>query len=212
MRELFAYYLTKCYSVESAMREEFMNKRKKYLSKIISLLLLGIWFFFIIRLTISGREAIDEYRSKLALFWTVRAAWEKKDKQSWFYLVANIYVFFPLGILLPIAFPKMRKLFNVFVAGLVCSFAIEITQFFFKLGYFEFDDLINNTLGTVMGYALLIVALTLFKKYNPTRLEMIWASGIIIAVMLFFIIATILGQPVFDAMGYYISYYVKNYF
>lgn len=189
-----------------------MDKKEKFLRKCIPLLLLGIWLFIIIRLTISGREAADEYRSKLSLFWTVRAAWNKRDKQSWFYLVANIYVFFPLGILLPIIFPKMRKFVNILVAGLACSFAIEITQFIFKLGYFEFDDLINNTLGTVMGYALLIIVLTLFRKYSPTKAEMIWAPGIIIVVMLFFIVATILGQPVFDAMGYYISYYLSRYF
>lgn len=191
-----------------------MEKREKNskLIKYISLAILLMWFAFIIRLTVSGREAIDEYRIKTAFFWTLRDAWSKKSAQIWFYLVANIYIFVPLGLLLPIVFKKMRSFLNIAVSGLACSFTIEVIQFFFKLGYFEFDDLFNNTLGTVLGYALYVVTISIAKKHNSDNKEVLWSTGIIIVLMSFFIIATMLGQPVFDAIGKYFSYYMNEFF
>lgn len=186
------------------------EKEKKYKRYIVYILFL-LWIYIIIRLTISGRESIDEYRIKLSLFWTVKDAWIKKSSQDWFYLVANIYMFIPFGIFLPILFKKMKNWFNIFVAGLTFSFAIEIIQFFFKLGYFEFDDLINNTLGTVLGYAIFVVAVTIMKKYKPSMVEVYCATGLIVVVNMFFLIATMLGQPVFDKVGYYTRYYLERF-
>lgn len=38
--------------------------------------------------------------------------------------------------------------------ALFCSFATETVQYIKKVGYFEIDDIINNTLGAGIGYLI----------------------------------------------------------
>ena len=43
---------------------------------------------------------------------------------------------------------------RVILVGFVCSALTEITQLVFRIGLFEFDDMINNTLGCAVGCLL----------------------------------------------------------
>ncbi len=76
----------------------------------------------------------------------------------------NIILFIPFGYLLPaiISLPivqkskpdsKPRWLMIVF-AGFAFSLLIETSQFIFRFGVFELDDLVKNTIGTVIGYMI----------------------------------------------------------
>ena len=60
--------------------------------------------------------------------------------------IGNIALFIPLGVAL-----KWSGVKDVKKAGLLASLLIEVLQFTFALGTFECDDLINNTLGAVIG-------------------------------------------------------------
>lgn len=60
--------------------------------------------------------------------------------------IGNVVLFIPLGIFL-----KWVGVGDVKRAGFFASFLIEILQCTFALGTFECDDLINNTLGAVIG-------------------------------------------------------------
>lgn len=82
----------------------------------------------------------------------------------------NITLFVPFGIfaflLLP---PKLRKAQSIFLIcgfAFLLSFLIESLQFIFKLGFFETDDIFNNTLGGVVGSLISILILQIKdKKY-----------------------------------------------
>ena len=75
-------------------------------------------------------------------------------------ILYNVLVFIPWGILLP-ALVQVKRKFRFVVLGTVgISLAIEVTQLVFKLGLFEFDDVIHNTLGAVIGYGVWLI----FKK------------------------------------------------
>ena len=65
-------------------------------------------------------------------------------------LILNILLYYPLGYLLPILFPKL-KLKHVILIGCLCSIATEATQYLLKMGWCETDDVIHNTLGTAIG-------------------------------------------------------------
>ena len=65
-------------------------------------------------------------------------------------LLLNILLYYPLGYLLPILFPKLKPK-HVILIGCLCSIATEATQFLFKMGWCETDDVIHNTLGTATG-------------------------------------------------------------
>ncbi len=62
-----------------------------------------------------------------------------------FGLYLNVLLFVPFGFLLHL--PPRRAI----IIGFLFSFAIEIIQLVTRLGMFETDDLMTNTLGTWIG-------------------------------------------------------------
>ena len=65
-------------------------------------------------------------------------------------IVLNILLYIPMGYLLPTIFEKLRPR-QVVLIGFVCSVLTEVSQFVFKIGLFEFDDMLNNTMGCIIG-------------------------------------------------------------
>ena len=65
-------------------------------------------------------------------------------------LILNILLYYPLGYLLPLLFPKLKPK-HVILIGCLCSIATEATQYLLKMGWCETDDVIHNTLGTAIG-------------------------------------------------------------
>lgn len=66
----------------------------------------------------------------------------------------NIFVFIPLGILLPVAFQGLKKWYKTAVMVLVFSLCIELIQLIFKIGSFDVDDLMLNLFGGIIGYII----------------------------------------------------------
>lgn len=67
-------------------------------------------------------------------------------------ILGNIAIFIPFGLLLPIVQKDKSK--KIILYGLITSALIEIIQYVFALGSSDIDDLMLNTLGTVIGYLL----------------------------------------------------------
>lgn len=73
-------------------------------------------------------------------------------------IVLNAALFVPLGVLVPLLTGD-RSLRRAVTAGFVVSLAIEVVQFLSAVTVSEgrvadVDDLIGNTVGTLLGYAL----------------------------------------------------------
>lgn len=67
-------------------------------------------------------------------------------------LVLNILLFIPLGYMLPCVFEKLQKaLWRVILIGFFCSLLTETVQLVTHLGWFDLDDLLNNSMGCVVG-------------------------------------------------------------
>lgn len=65
--------------------------------------------------------------------------------------ILNIILFMPLGFLLPVIWEEYRPMKRTVFMGLALSIIIEALQIFtFRLT--DIDDLITNTLGTILGY------------------------------------------------------------
>lgn len=68
---------------------------------------------------------------------------------------ANILLFVPIGILLPLRWPRLDRLGIVTLITACFSAAIEVTQFFMNTGRVaQLDDVIFNTLGGLIGWAI----------------------------------------------------------
>lgn len=65
--------------------------------------------------------------------------------------ILNIILFIPLGFFVPTIWKNYRSIKTMFFMGLALSVCIEILQVFtFRLT--DIDNLITNTIGTVIGY------------------------------------------------------------
>lgn len=67
-------------------------------------------------------------------------------------VLGNIAIFIPFGLLVPII--QKDKSPKIMLYGLITSAIIEIIQYVFALGSSDIDDLVFNTLGTIIGYVL----------------------------------------------------------
>ena len=67
----------------------------------------------------------------------------------------NIVMFMPYGILASIL-SKSKAKWHVLLSGALLSAAIELTQLISHRGLFEYDDILHNTLGTVVGVAAVV--------------------------------------------------------
>lgn len=67
-------------------------------------------------------------------------------------IILNVFLFVPLGYLLPRALQKTDKWWIVLLAGLVLSLTVEVLQLMLHRGWFDMDDLFHNALGAVIGW------------------------------------------------------------
>lgn len=79
--------------------------------------------------------------------------------------IMNVIAFIPIGFLLKVVFHKIRWWHAVLISGGI-SVIIEISQFVFKRGFAETDDLMHNLLGAIFGY---LIYLLVIKRYENRR-------------------------------------------
>ncbi len=77
-------------------------------------------------------------------------------------LLGNIVLFVPMGILVPLVFPGLRRLPRIAGTALGTSLALEAFQLFTGLGIFDIDDLVLNVSGAVVG----AVAYHVLRRYS----------------------------------------------
>lgn len=66
----------------------------------------------------------------------------------------NVIVFIPIGMVLGSLLRIKGSWLISLVTGLIISGSIEALQYFLKRGFSEFDDVIHNTIGCIIGYIL----------------------------------------------------------
>jgi glycopeptide antibiotics resistance protein len=71
-------------------------------------------------------------------------------------LVMNAIMLIPMGFMLPIVFKKMRKLYKTVLCVALFIVCVETVQYFIGRSA-DVDDLIMNTLGGMIGYAIYAV-------------------------------------------------------
>lgn len=113
---------------------------------------LGMWCALVLTSTVLARTAMKKTMYKLTLFWSYTAIASGK-KRLLAEVILNVVLFLPIGFLIPAIWEKAR-LRHVVLCGAAFSAVIEVSQLLTKRGWFEFDDIIHNTLGAVIGYGL----------------------------------------------------------
>ncbi|MCL2773495.1 MAG: VanZ family protein [Oscillospiraceae bacterium] len=113
----------------------------------------------------SIREAFEHY-----MFYTRFPAFA--GVESWHFAVnvfGNIGVFVPFGNLLTILFDfRFAKPLAVFETGLLTS---ETAQLISRRGVFDVDDILLNTVGFLIGYAIIMAIYKIINKQNQRKVE-----------------------------------------
>ena len=144
---------------------------------------LSIYYYLLYLYTIVFRPQYSKPQYELALFWSYRRALSG-SAYLWIEIILNYVLFIPIGLLLPVLIKhketggqKYRRknrgkraqekrnrgctgtkngyAFAITVlTGILTSLSIEISQLCFRRGLFEWDDIIGNTVGTIIGYGI----------------------------------------------------------
>ena len=80
-------------------------------------------------------------------------------------IVGNIAAFMPFGFFLPIISRRSRKWYNTVSFGLVFSLTLETLQLVLRVGSFDVDDMLLNTIGAALGFWV-------YKLVQWTRVRM----------------------------------------
>lgn len=110
--------------------------------------LLFVYLTTILWYTVFGR-AIAIESVKIELFWSIKDL-SKGNYGIGRQIVGNICLFIPVGFLL-YSINKRRKIHVTLFWGFLLSITVENLQYSLMRGLFEVDDLIYNTLGTLIG-------------------------------------------------------------
>lgn len=98
----------------------------------------------------------------------------------------NVLLFLPLGFLLPVCWKDFKKFHRTALFGLSASLLIELLQIFTRRAT-DINDLMTNTLGTVLGWALARLFLRAFPSVSSSWKtgEVYWICGLAFANMFF---------------------------
>lgn len=133
------------------------NRSKKLLGLILFTAYLIVLLYFTIFSESLGRtEANAELRYNLILFTEIKRFWIYRQQLGlwacFMNIVGNVLAFIPCGYLIPAIISSRRSFADAVFTGFLVSFIIECTQLVFRVGSFDVDDLLLNTLGAAIGY------------------------------------------------------------
>lgn len=161
-----------------------------------------LWYFLfisylsiVIGATLLGRVNLGvngAYRTIRPLFYSYKEAWINFSKAAWRNIILNYAMLIPLGIMLPMKTKWFQTFWKTYLAGFSFSLCIELIQLIYNKGIFECDDLLGNTVGTMIGYGLFAVILSiknLIKKKKQKKISvLILQFPLLITVMVFSLI------------------------
>lgn len=103
--------------------------------QILRITLIIVYVAFVLHTTLFRRVPMSTPIFK-GLFWEISQGY-------WHDILLNILLFLPVGLFVG----KWRGV----VYGFCMSIFIEICQYYFLLGFCELDDVLNNTIGSLIG-------------------------------------------------------------
>lgn len=80
--------------------------------------------------------------------------------------IYNIIMFIPYGVL---KYCREKRIYMVIKGSAIISLLIETLQLIFQKGLFQVDDIINNTIGGILGSLLIVVCYLLFSLLRKIR-------------------------------------------
>ena len=139
------------------------RREKLALRSFISVPILAFYLSFVATITIVTRIPSHNAQYRLMLFWSYKAIAAGQTD-----LIAEVFwnfvLFIPIGIILMLLITHRFRFLLSLGCGLLMSAGIEVIQLIFHRGLFEFDDMVHNTLGTLIGIGIFLFISVLGKR------------------------------------------------
>jgi len=137
------------------------RKRIRAIGKVLFILYVGFIIWFLIFSDWYGRTGeMQEYQYNLELFKEIKRFWEYRRQVGYMAMITNLFgnviIFVPFGIFLPMA-SRYRSFFSTMFAGFGLSLCVEVFQFITRVGSFDVDDLLLNTIGGIIGHIIFVI-------------------------------------------------------
>lgn len=84
-------------------------------------------------------------------------------------IMGNVLAFAPFGYLLPLLEKKYRNFFFAFFLSMLFSVSIEVVQMLLKVGIFDVDDILLNTVGGIIGYLFYAISSGISRKMRKSE-------------------------------------------
>lgn len=140
--------------------QRFYCKVKKLEKHLLLILLIG---YLLAVFQVTGLPSIGSFYPEINLILIPFSTLIAYSVQS----ILNVFLFLPLGFFLPLLWEDFKKFRFTLLTGFGLSLTIEVLQLFtFRVT--DVNDLITNTLGTVLGYLLARLFLLLFR-ISPSK-------------------------------------------
>ena len=151
------------------MKNKTKRKIKAAGTVLFLIYILALIYFLFFAERFSGVEfAQREYHYNLTPLQEIRRFWIYREQLGVFAVVTNllgnVIGFIPYGFILPVIARKCRSGFFIILSGFGISLLVETIQLITKVGCFDVDDLILNTLGAALGYLAFAVCNYLRRK------------------------------------------------
>lgn len=144
-------------AVSYYLKKEKINKLQA-LAILAEVIFLGIVFASTV-FTRTG--SVRQY--ELIPFWSWRDIIRYHDRQLLKENLLNCILLFPAGALLPLIMNHKVKWQHALAFGVVVSAVIESSQLIMMRGLFEWDDMIHNGLGCVIGCVIVNKIIGIFN-------------------------------------------------
>ena len=129
-----------------------------------------VYFLFFADRSCGVSFAQRTYRYNLIPFLEIKRFWNYKELLGTTAVLANLLGnvagFVPFGMILPLVFRNARGFFFITFSGFALSFSVEVIQLLTKLGCFDIDDMILNTIGAAAGYLIFAASHFIYRKYR----------------------------------------------
>jgi len=145
------------------------SKRIRIFGKILFVLYIIFIIYFLIFSDWYGRTGeMQEYHYNLVLFKEIKRFWNYRDQVGLFAMFTNLFgnviIFMPFGFFMPMA-SRYRSCFSAVFYSFGLSLCVETFQLLTKVGSFDVDDLLLNTIGGLAGYVIFAVCAVIRRRY-----------------------------------------------
>lgn len=141
------------------MRAENHKKSFRRLGILLFVIYLAMLCYFLFFAESLGRTFSERtYHYNLELFKEIRRFWlHRSSLGMWsvgLNLIGNVAAFLPMGAFLPMLSGKCQRLIPTMLVCFEFSLFVECVQLIGKVGSFDVDDILLNTLGGILGYLI----------------------------------------------------------